>query len=198
MWDRLRADFNHCFSVAGAGQPLTLIQKLRVVADSPTLQAVAVYRFGAFVRRRRLFPPLRWLLAGAHYVLEKLSLLMWGIRIDADAVIGPGLYLGHTGGTLIGPVKMGEFCNVAHNVTIGMRADGRVSGVPTIGNRVWIGTGAVVFGRIVIGDGVTIGPLTVVGRNVPPGCLVAGNPMRVLRRDYDNTIQVFGHTQPLP
>jgi serine O-acetyltransferase len=127
-------------------------------------------------------------------VLQRIGIILWGIYIHASAEIDGGLYVSHFGGVIIGPIKMGKDCNIAHGVTIGKRAGGD-PGVPTIGDRVWIGFGSVVFGGITIGDGVTIGPLTVVGRNLQPRVMVAGNPIRILRRDYDNSAEIYGPNQ---
>ncbi|MGH7945632.1 MAG: hypothetical protein ACREF9_11555 [Opitutaceae bacterium] len=74
---------------------------------------------------------------------------------------------------------------------MGRRAGGSKA-LPTFGDRVWIGTGSVIFGGIHIGEGVTIGPLTVVARSLPPRVLVAGNPLRLLRKNYDNSAEVYG------
>jgi len=51
---------------------------------------------------------------------------------------------------------------------------------------VWIGPGSTITGDITIGNDVTISAGTVLSKSVPDGCLVAGNPGRVIQRDYDN------------
>jgi serine O-acetyltransferase len=168
-----------------------LYEKLRIFFESPGLQAVLVYRFGSWVQREVHFPPIRYPLKLIYYILQKLCIICWGIHIDVGAQIGGGLYIGHFGGVLIGPIQMGSDCNVAQQVTIGRRA-GNDTGVPIIGNRVWIGAGSIVFGGIRIGDAVTIGPLTVVARNLPAKVLVMGNPMRLLRKNYDNSAEIYG------
>jgi len=43
-----------------------------------------------------------------------------------------------------------------------------------------------VAGAISIGNNVTIMPGTFLSRTVPDGCLVGGNPGRVLAQNYDN------------
>ena len=43
-----------------------------------------------------------------------------------------------------------------------------------------------IFGDITIGNNVTISAGTVLSKSVPDGSLVAGNPGRVIQRDYDN------------
>ena len=86
-----------------------------------------------------------------------------------------------------GPVSIGDNCVVHHNVTIGQRVARGDQGVPRIGDRVWIGPGCIITGSIAIGDDVTISAGSVLSRDVPSGCLVAGNPARVIAKDYDNT-----------
>jgi len=50
-----------------------------------------------------------------------------------------------------------------------------------IGNRVWVGGGAIILPGVTIGDGTTIGAGSVVTRDIPAGVVAAGNPCRVLR-----------------
>jgi serine O-acetyltransferase len=64
-------------------------------------------------------------------------------------------------------------------VTIGILADHRV---PTIGSRVYIGTGAKVLGHVTVGDDARIGANAVVLSDVPPGATVVGIPARIVVR----------------
>lgn len=198
MFDLIRRDIDRYFCLEGKGGRPGLLEKLRILIDSPGLHGVLIYRYGSWLNRRIRFRPLRLPLKLVYVLLDRLCAILWGIHIDEGAEIGPGLYVGHPGGILIGPVRMGKDCNIAHQVTIGRRADGNGGGVPTIGDRVWIGVGAVLFGGIRIGNGVTIGPCTVVSRNLPDGILVIGNPMRVLRKGYDNSVEIFGKKDAPP
>ena len=56
----------------------------------------------------------------------------------------------------------------------------------TIGNDVWIGSGAVVLSGVHIGDGAVIGAHAVVARDVPAYAVVAGNPAQALRMRFDD------------
>lgn len=51
----------------------------------------------------------------------------------------------------------------------------------TIGNGVWIGTGAIILPGVTIGDNAIIGAGSVVTKNVPSGQTWAGNPARMIR-----------------
>lgn len=46
----------------------------------------------------------------------------------------------------------------------------------------WIGISCVVHGGVTIGEGAIVGALSVIGRDVPPYTMVAGNPARAIRR----------------
>jgi serine O-acetyltransferase len=107
--------------------------------------------------------------------------------ISRKADIGPGLILMHRTGVQIGPAVIGSNCRIHQNVTIGQRVAGRDHGVPRIGDNVWIGPGATITGAITIGDDVTISAGTVLSKDVPNGCLVGGNPGRVIASGYDNS-----------
>ncbi len=127
-------------------------------------------------------------------VLLRVAATVWRRRaarihhtvIDRGARIGPGLMIMHRNGIYLGPVTIGDNCVLHHNVTIGERVAGGEHGVPRLGDNVWIGPGATLTGDIAVGDNVTIAAGTVLSRSVPGGALVAGNPGRVVQRDYDN------------
>lgn len=58
-------------------------------------------------------------------------------------------------------------------------------GDTVIGNDVWIGQNAVILPGVHIGDGAIIGANAVVGCDVAPYTIVVGNPVRVLRKRFD-------------
>jgi acetyltransferase-like isoleucine patch superfamily enzyme len=61
------------------------------------------------------------------------------------------------------------------------RAGNRIYKPIKIGSGVWIGAGAIVLGGVTIGDGAVIGAGAVVTKNVPPNCIYAGNPAKLVR-----------------
>ncbi len=116
-------------------------------------------------------------------VLRKAVYLLHSSIIPPEAEIGEGTMLGYGG---IGVVihkdsRIGNYCLISHQVTIGGR--GGLPGAPVIGNYVRIGAGAKVLGPITIGDYAVIGANAVVVKDVAPGAVVAGIPAREIRRD---------------
>lgn len=97
--------------------------------------------------------------------------------------IGDGFFIGHFGTIVVSVnAKIGRNCNIAHNVTIGATR-GEKGGAPSIGNYVWMGTGAVIVGNINIGNNVLIAPNAYVNFDVPDKSLVIGNPGIIHKHD---------------
>lgn len=108
----------------------------------------------------------------------------YGFQIPPSTQLGKGLYIGHWGTIVVnGKTVMGDFCNLSPGVTIGQTNRGKNVGVPTIGNRVWIGTNAVIVGNIKIGDNVMIAPNAFVNISVPSNSLVIGNPASIFPKE---------------
>jgi len=70
---------------------------------------------------------------------------------------------------------------------LGRGFDKRMSrGDTIIGNDVWIGQNVTILPGIHIGDGAIIGANSVVSKNVEPYTIVAGNPIKVIRKRFDD------------
>jgi acetyltransferase-like isoleucine patch superfamily enzyme len=67
-----------------------------------------------------------------------------------------------------------------HEIPLGSSSAVKTAPI-TIGKRVFLGAGCIVLKGVTIGDGVVVGAGSVVAVNLPPGCLAAGNPCRVIR-----------------
>lgn len=108
----------------------------------------------------------------------------YGLDISYRTQIGKGFYIGHFGGIVIhGDAVIGDFCNISQGITIGVSNYGDKAGIPTLGNRVFMGPNACVFGNIVVGNNVTIGANVVVTNSVPDGQTVLPSKMITLDKD---------------
>lgn len=119
----------------------------------------------------------------AKFMLRNLS-MKTGIQIPFKTKIGEGFYIGHCGRIIINPdAVLGKNINIATGVTIGQENRGKRKGTPTIGDNVWIGTNAVIVGKITIGSDVLIAPLSYVNFDVPDHSIVIGNPAKIIHRE---------------
>lgn len=105
-----------------------------------------------------------------------------GITIPRN-VCGIGLTLYHYGSIVLNQsVRIGDNCCIMNNVNIG--ANQGSPKAPQIGNNVYIGPGAVIFGDIIIADGCYIGANAVVNKSVlEPNSVIVGVPGKVIGVD---------------
>jgi len=91
------------------------------------------------------------------------------VRIGSHIAIAPGcaLYAYNHG------MRAGELIK---------RQELETRGGIEIGDGAWLGTGAIVLDGVTIGEGAVVGAASVVTEDVPPDCIVAGNPAKVVRK----------------
>lgn len=94
-------------------------------------------------------------------------------------VFGPGLSIGHVGTIVVNEnARVGANCRIHAMVYIATKA-GYSDKTPTIGNNVYIGPGAKLFGEIYIADGIAIGANSVVNKSFfEPNITIAGVPAK--------------------
>lgn len=131
------------------------------------------YLRGRLLTRFTLYPIASFALRHYKYKL--------GISIPIKTEIGQGLYIGHFGGIVVnGEARIGKNCNLSHGVTIGRSNRGVHSGYPVIGDNVFIGPGAMIFGAVHIGNDAAIGANSVVIDDVPDNAVAVGSPARIV------------------
>jgi serine O-acetyltransferase len=161
--------------------------KLQTVRRYEGLQAVLVYRFGRMLDSKKKHVLLWPLLAVGWGVYALAALVMrrgYGIKVSLSADIGAGFWIGHFGGIEIVNCRLAEFCSVGQQTKVG-RAE-QIDG-PEIGDRVWIGAHAKIFGLVKVGAHATIAPGARVTKDVPSHSLIVGDPGRIVSRRYDNS-----------
>ncbi|MGN6848016.1 MAG: serine O-acetyltransferase [Sphingomicrobium sp.] len=120
--------------------------------------------------------------------------MFWSIITQADigleVRLGSRLMLPHPNGVVIHQdAQIGDNCMIMQQVTIGMIGNGEV---PAIGNRVYIGAGAKIIGKLVVGDGARIGANAVVLGDVPSNCTAVGIPARIIDRPVETAAKSLG------
>ncbi len=112
------------------------------------------------------------------YLKFHLLSLFLGFHIKPN-VFGPGLSISHPGTIVVnGNARVGANCRIHVCTVIGTKA-GYGDVTPKIGNNVYIGPGAKIFGDIEIADGIVIGANSVVTRSfTEPNIRIAGVPAK--------------------
>ncbi len=147
---------------------------LEVVLCYPGLHAVWGYRLAHWLWVHNLKLLARW--------LSQTVRGRTGIEIHPGATIGPGFFIDHGMGVVIGETtEVGANVTLYHGVTLGGVSLNKGKRHPTLEDDVVVGAGAKVLGAITIGARSRIGANAVVIKPVPPDSVVVGVPGEVVR-----------------
>jgi len=143
------------------------------------------FRFTVIMRLCAYFRGNKWSRYGLYHLffwIHRRMQVKYAAYIEFSTSIGAGLYLGHLCFIVTNTrCVIGENCTLSHGVTIGQTNQrSKNPGVPTIGDRVYLGCGAKILGGIKIGNDAVVAPNAVVVTDVPAGAVVGGIPARVL------------------
>ena len=89
--------------------------------------------------------------------------------------------LNHPYSSIINAKSIGKNFTICQLTTIGNKVHGRNDLVPTIGDNVSLGANVTIIGDITIGNNVVVGAGSVVLKDVPDICIVAGNPAKIVK-----------------
>jgi serine O-acetyltransferase len=154
--------------------------KLEVLLCYPGLYAIWTHRAAHWLWTHHVKLPARY--------LSQLARWLTGIEIHPAAVIGPGFFIDHGMGVVIGETaEVGAEVTLYHGVTLGGTSLAKGKRHPTLGDRVVVGAGAKILGAITIGNDSRIGANAVVVKTVPPNSVVVGVPGQVVVRSKPHT-----------
>ncbi|MFB8787553.1 MAG: serine O-acetyltransferase [Potamolinea sp.] len=139
------------------------------------------YRFSHWVQNQVHLPVIRPVLKAFCAVWRMLIEILTGCEFPNRAEIGKGLFMPHAVGiTIHVDTKIGDYCNLSQHVTIGVGGRGEKQGTPKLGDRVFVGPGARLFGKITIGNNVAIGANAVVTKDLPDNAVAVGIPAKII------------------
>ena len=122
-----------------------------------------------------------------YFVLKRFYKLSYklGFTIPVN-VFGPGLSIAHYGTIIINSgARVGANCRIHADVNIGTEA-GYSDKAPVLGDNIYMGPGAKIFGQITIADNTAIGANAVVNKSVEvSNTAVGGIPAKVISENID-------------
>jgi serine O-acetyltransferase len=181
MFDNIRRDIQSIFDRDPAARSV-----LEILLCYPGLHAVWGHRLSRWFWVRGFNLIGRW--------ISQLARGITGIEIHPGATIGPGFFIDHGMGVVIGETaEIGANVTLYHGVTLGGASLDKGKRHPTLEEGVVVGTGAKVLGAITIGANSRIGANAVVVKSVPPNSVVVGVPGQVVRRREPRTAPDLNH-----
>jgi serine O-acetyltransferase len=145
------------------------------------LWALAEYRYSRWVFTQVHIPIVRQFLRLFGVLWHKLIEIITGIDLPSRADIGKGLYIAHFGGIFINDeVKMGDYCTLSQDITIGIAGRGDKRGCPKLGDKVYLAPGSRIIGPVTIGNEVAIGTNAVVTKDLPDKAVAVGVPAKII------------------
>lgn len=139
---------------------------------------------------RKDLPPFNLFSLGRYSVVEDYSCLNNAV---GDLIIGNYTRIGLRN-TIIGPVTIGNHVNLAQNITVsGLNHNFQKIDIPIdeqgvttdpiiIEDDVWIGANAVILPGVTIGTHCIVAAGSVVKQSIPPYCVCAGIPARIIKK----------------
>lgn len=140
----------------------------------PSFKVKLYYKISHFLYKRKRFLIAR--------LISEKAKRKTGIEIHPGATIGKNLFIDHGMGVVIGETCIiGDNVTLFHGVTLGGTGKEKGKRHPTIGNNVFIGSGAKILGNITIGNNVKIGANSVILESIPDNVTVVGIPGKIIK-----------------
>lgn len=114
-----------------------------------------------------------------------LQYLLFNSSVPPSTTIGKQTKFAYGGiGVVIhGRAVIGNECIIGQGITIGGKS--KSINVPRIGDNVYLSAGSRILGDITIGNNSIVGANSVVVKDVPPNCIVAGIPAKILKSNIN-------------
>jgi serine O-acetyltransferase len=171
-WRRVLATMRHDLAAVAERDPAAR-SRLEVALCYPGVWAVWGHRVSNRLWHGGWPLPARF--------VSQATRFLTGIEIHPAATVGPGLFIDHGMGVVIGETaEVGADVTLYQGVTLGGTSLHHGKRHPTIGDGVVIGAGAKILGSFTVGERSRIGANAVVVKPVPPDAVVIGVPGRIV------------------
>ncbi len=143
----------------------------------PGFWAVLNHRYGNWrmgIKPRLLRIPFSII----YKVIDILIQWIWGIDLGYSVKLGRRFRIWHHGGIVIGAISIGDDVTIRHNTTMGLLHKHKKWEKPVVEDRVDIGVGACILGKVIVRHDTVIGANSVVVRSFPPSSSLLGVPAR--------------------
>jgi len=183
VFDIIKEDIQNVFEKDPAAR-----SRFEVLTCYPGLHAIWLHRIAHYFWKSGF----RWL----PRFISHCNRFLTGIEIHPGATIGRRFFIDHGMGVVIGETtEIGEDCTLYQGIVLGGTTLEKKKRHPTLGNNVTIGSGAIVLGAIILGDGCKIGAGSVIIRDVPPGATAIGVPGRIVGAEPPDHKQDLAHNK---
>jgi serine O-acetyltransferase len=146
-----------------------------------------IWRFQRLLRKTEYYGNVvskNFFLGNLMYIFLKMKLKNVSLKLGfsiPENVFGPGLAIVHYGTIVVNAgAKVGSNCRIHVCTNIG--ESGGVAGAPQIGDNVYIGPGAKIYGAITIASNSVIAANAAVNKSIiEEGMLIAGIPAKAMK-----------------
>lgn len=168
----IRADFAHYCELHAAR---SLVDKLLLPLRAPSFLALAVYRYGRWVRECALPGPLKLPLRALHVAAFEAVRHLTGVLLQTWTEVEERVWFGSFGPIIASAERISSGSRIHAGATLGSNLSQTRSGAPFLERDVVVGPGAIVAGPVRVAAGAVIGPNTFVSKSIAAGVFI-GTP----------------------
>lgn len=176
----IKSDLLMYFNNLKADHPKTINELniwdyIHVYIKYPIFKLVLCMRICFYMEKYKFLSPI-FLIFKLYYRHLQIK---FGTQIGYRLNPKGGFFIGH-----YSSIVVHSYANIGKNFILhqGTTIGTTDKGVPTIGDNVTVGANVSIIGNITIGNNCTIGAGSVVTKDIPNNCIVAGVPAKILRK----------------